>query len=173
MKTIPFEAAHTYMAYIWKYSPPPPPPHLPCKYRSQKKKLDWTLGVLRNWARPHPLPRCLEPPLSRTTSRYPWGFEIAGFYCSCSVSANRLGCGCIPGFPCASRAWAHVNTVKPPRPPITHLFPRTILRVVFERVHSTVEQVYFWSRLKDKQKLLHERASDRKEGGEEWKRQIK
>ena len=25
-KTIPFTAAHTYIAHIWQYSPPPPPP---------------------------------------------------------------------------------------------------------------------------------------------------
>ena len=28
-------------------------------------------------------PRYFEPPLSRTISRYPWEFEIAGFYCIC------------------------------------------------------------------------------------------
>ena len=26
LKTVPFGAAHTYMAYIWEYPPPPPPP---------------------------------------------------------------------------------------------------------------------------------------------------
>ena len=33
--------------------------------------------------------RYLEPPLSRTISRYPWEFEIAGFYCTSHMMATQ------------------------------------------------------------------------------------
>ena len=36
-------------------------------------------------------PRYLEPPLSRTISRYPWEFEIAGFYCTWSDARYNFG----------------------------------------------------------------------------------
>ena len=39
-------------------------------------------------------PRYLEPPLSRTIFRYPWEFEIAGFYCSSINSYLRLTLEC-------------------------------------------------------------------------------
>ena len=47
LKTIPFTAAHTYIAHIWKYPPPPPQPGktadilpsqqpLPCEMTSEE-----------------------------------------------------------------------------------------------------------------------------------------
>ena len=38
LKTIPFTAAHTYIAHIWQYPPPPPPPDHAIQYRSIKDR---------------------------------------------------------------------------------------------------------------------------------------
>ena len=41
-------------------------------------------------------PCYLEPPLSQTISRYPWEFEIAGFYCTCIAhSKTTWGAWCL------------------------------------------------------------------------------
>ena len=50
LKTIPFTAAHTYIAHIWQYPPPPPPPPrgLHTLRKSQMTAHPWR-KIQKNW----------------------------------------------------------------------------------------------------------------------------